>query len=85
MTNQRITNQELYKKRADLYLIQTKLASANEDQRKELIAEKSRLETELKSMLEKFASGRQYCNDNKCSDMKQLTTRIKHLPDNQVL
>ena len=85
MTNQKITNQDLYRKREALYLLQNKLATAQEDDRAKLLEQKTKLENELKDMLEKFASGRQYCTDNKCSDMKQLTTHVKQLPDSGVL
>lgn len=78
-------NQDLYKKREALYLIQNKLATTtNEVERKALLAKQAKLQKELVAALEKNDPTRKYCVDNKCSDMKSLTTNlpkhIKHLP-----
>ncbi len=78
-------NQDLYKKREALYLIQNKLASTtNEKERKALLAKQKKLQEELVAALEANNPARKYCTDNKCTDMKNLTTNlpkhIKHLP-----
>lgn len=76
-------NQTLGKKRQEMYVEQTKLAAATtEAERKTILAKLRKLDKELRELVEKFDPTRQYCNDNKCSEMKSLTTKthIKHLP-----
>ena len=78
-------NQDIGKINAALYLVQNKLAfTTNEAERKKLLAKQKKLNDELRLALEKNDPTRKYCTDNKCTDMKNLTTNlpkhIKHLP-----
>lgn len=86
MTNQFTNNQDLYKKREALYLLQNELATATEDKRAALLEKKKKLEAELVDALKKNNPTRTYCSDNKCTDMKNLTNKhVKHLPDSKEL